>query len=71
MHLYVTRDTGSSDTSHEGRWAQCFLEHVGITTRIRGGEQGAKRGGMEGGGVVVFIACVLWLGSGPCLNIVM
>lgn len=46
---------------------RCFLKHVGVTTRIRGGELGAKKGG----GVVVFIACVLRLGSGRCLNIVM
>lgn len=71
MHLYVMCHSGSSDTNHEGGLVQCFLKHVGITARIRGGDQGAKSGGMKGGVVVVFIACVLWLGSGPCLNIVM
>lgn len=34
------------------------------------GQWGANNGGMEGHVGVIFIACVLWLGSGPCLNIV-
>lgn len=72
MYLYITCDTGSSDTNYQGRSSVlCYLKHVGITTKIRGGEQFAKRGGVEGGSVVIFIVCVLWLGSGPCLNIVM
>lgn len=66
MPLYIT-----CDTDHEGRLVQCFLKHVGIITRIRGGAQGSESGGTEGGVVVVFIVRVLWLGSRPCPNIVM
>lgn len=34
------------------------------------GQWDAHTGGMEGQGDIIFIACVLWLGRGPCLNIV-
>lgn len=60
MHLYITCDTESFDIDHKGRLVQCFLKHVGITTRIRRGDQGAKSGGMVGGVSVVFIACWGW-----------
>lgn len=70
VHVYVTRDTESCNTDHKGRSVQYFLECVGTGTRIRRGQQGANSGGMKGQVVIVFIACVLWLGSGPCLNIV-
>lgn len=53
MHVYVTCDTESSDTNHEGRLVQCFLKHVGTGTGIR---QGANSGGMVGGAVIIFIA---------------
>lgn len=67
--FYVTCDTESFDINQEGRLVPCLLKCLPMD-KDKKGQWGANTGGMRGTVDVVFIACELWLGAGPCLNIV-